>query len=422
MPRLRQLGQLAETLLGSHLKRRQLSYENDLLTERQNQSQQHQMANNLLQKVFADPKIASRLVQGGQTMIGGQDITPFAQTPDDAAEPLMEDIGKSTTPNMVKTDADILNLYGAQPGANHSGNNPQIAQLMQQAKAKRDQQMALLAPKEITGITAEDGSTTTRLVPGAEALKGGDYKTGLSASQQGVNEGVKAGAAAPGLASAQNVITNTTAGPNARAAGLKAGAVSNAEFPNQQALAQTRADLALQNATALDDYKRAHPKATAAELDQKAGADHALQMISDVRTMADEMDKRGLMGPLRGRGAQIASGQVKASDLFSKPEDAELAAQFFSEAGFLNKLAARVHGGTRAAGSPGMSAAFDKLFSGVGDRNIVEGQLKSVEQVMRIYAENPNAPALLQIPGMEAGAAQGAFGKLQELRKGTVKP
>lgn len=192
--------------------------------------------------------------------------------------------------------------------------------------------------------------------------------------------------------------------------GLKAGASEAAQFPYQQKLAQTRADLSLSNQTQMDDYRRSHPKATSASLDQKAGADHALSMIGDVRALADEMDKRGLLGAIAGRGAELAAGSIKSEQVFKRPEDAQLAAQFFSEMGLLQKLTARVHGGVRAAASPLMAQQFDKILSGIGDRSILEGQLSAVEQVMKTYAENPDAPALLNIPGFQPNAPQNQSG------------
>lgn len=190
-------------------------------------------------------------------------------------------------------------------------------------------------------------------------------------------------------------------------AGLKAGATAKAEFPFQQSLAKTRADLALSNATAIDEFKRLHPKATAQQLERVAGAHHALEMSAQTRAQLAEMEKRGMTGALKGRAADMMAGKIKSEALFKNPEDAQLASEFFSGMGFLAKKAAQVHGGLRAGSSPEMARQFEKLINGFGDRSMTEGQLNTVDRIMRIYAENPDAPDNLAIPGLEPASFQG---------------
>lgn len=182
-------------------------------------------------------------------------------------------------------------------------------------------------------------------------------------------------------------------------AGQSAGAEAAATFPWSQKLAQTRADVSLMNQKEMDDYRNSHPKATADMLTQRNGAVHALSLIDEVKQLESEMDRRGMMGPLAGNAAKFASGKIKTEDLFHNPDDAQLAAEYFSEMGLLQKLAARVHGGARAAASPAMDAIFSKIVSGVGDKSIVNGQLDAVANVMNIYKDNPGAPTNINIPG-----------------------
>lgn len=193
----------------------------------------------------------------------------------------------------------------------------------------------------------------------------------------------------------------------AKGKGMNAGAEAGATFPWQEQLAQVRADRTLANETTLDDYKRAHPKATAGQLDQKAGAGHALTMIDQVRQLENAMDQQGMLGALKGRAADFMSGKLKSEQVFKNPEQAQLASEFFSEMGLLQKLAARVHGGVRAAASPMMAQQFEKIISGIGDRHIVDGQLNAVERVMKVYQDNPDAPELIDIPGLNMNPTVG---------------
>lgn len=442
MAHRRGFGEFADIMLRSHLQRRNQQQDQEaqdqerqmLLQDQQRfaQDQQQRQQENaaheaVLQRALIDPRVMQKLALSGQKL-PGIDPRMLQQTPDEATGNVAGEIAKANSLAEVKTPSDVLGLTKAQPGFKNqlpdqgmesstgfdlkgapvqrdpnlepvrAGQTP-IEELMKQVAAKKQAQLDALPRREIQGAIQPDGSKSTLV---QDPMQMGATKTEFSPQEQ----------------TGQAVDKQTALMPGAvKQAGQEAGARAAADFPWQSKLAQVRADNSLANATALDDYKRTHPKATSAQLDQRAGADHAIEMIGEVRQLEAEMNKRGLMGPLRGRGAQFAAGQIKAEDLFSNPDDAKLAAEFFSEIGFLSKLAARVHGGTRAASSPGMAAAFDKLVSGIGDESIVTGQLNSVERIMKIYQDNPGAPPLVDIPGMSAPGTPTVLDKLNQLRQ-----
>lgn len=273
-----------------------------------------------------------------------------------------------------------------------------IEELLAAGKRTTDQKAAeAQATARGTGLGGEEADAAN--APAILERKKLDATTmgPINATNAGLTEGAQL--------DAQNDPARQSA--HARGVGLDSSMRAAGAFPWEQKLAQTRADLSLANQTALQEYLRKNPKATPAAQERLAGANHALEMSGQVRTMLDEMDKRGMLGPLKGRATQLASGTIKSEDLFPNPDDARLAATFFSEMGYLSKKAAQVHGGVRAAGSPQMAAQFEKILNGFGDKSLTAGQLDAVDNIMRIYSGNPDAPDMLAIPGLPNPKDQG---------------
>lgn len=182
----RRLGALADMLLRSHLVNEQAQNEDKLIRGRQAALSQQNYVQSILGRILADPAMAARLKGMGMTNVAGLPIDAAIPTADEATAGLSGQIAKANTPQEVPTDADILGGYAATVGANRGPDNPQIARLIQQANARRNQQMSLLPPQSIAGVyDPTTGATSTKLIPGAEALRGGTFQTGPTPEQAG---------------------------------------------------------------------------------------------------------------------------------------------------------------------------------------------------------------------------------------------
>jgi hypothetical protein len=280
--------------------------------------------------------------------------------------------------------------------------NDYLRQLLDQAKSRQ----AMLGseankPTGVMDTINPDGSKQS--VPfNPRTMPAAGLPTGLNAGQLGVNKGIEAQSAAPGQGAAASQIEDLTRDAKVKTAGAEAGARAGAELPYQLRLAQVHADLSLLNQKAIDEYKRAHPHATASELNRQSAAQTALTTIAENREMLEELDKQGLIGPLAGRAADIESGKIKAEDLFADKNQAKLAADYFASMRLLKSLAAVAHGGARGGGSVGMDHIFGQIISGIGDKSIVSGQLDALQRIMEKYANDPNSTPMgpEDIPGM----------------------
>lgn len=188
-------------------------------------------------------------------------------------------------------------------------------------------------------------------------------------------------------------------------AGQKAGTEAAAKFPWEAKLAQTRADTTLLNAKALDDYRKAHPAATADQLNRAHKAMTANSMIdTEIHPLLDEMQKRDMLGMISSRFDELMTNKIKTSELFKTPEDAQLAARFMDDAKLLSSLVANVHAGQRGAAGAESMKYFKQIFNGIGDINIQKGQLGSIHKLMDLYANDPNAPDNFPIDGFNFSA------------------
>lgn len=335
------------------------------------------------------------------------------QDPRDITGPIAEGIAKTDSMNKALTPEDVVGQYRSAGGNMNGVTNwqgtpnpsqgkgtlssrnigteaaPDIQQLLAQRKAHND---ALLAeasvPTEKVTIKNPDGSTTDKFVSKRDAAT---YQTGLSAPQEGANKGIEATAAAPGIGAGQAAIERITRPGATARAGAMAGAEAKARLPFELQLAEKRANIALLDKQAFDEWKIAHPHATAQELTRRSSATTALATSSEIRSMIDEMEKRNMLGPLQGRLTDLEASRIKTEDVFKTPEDARLAAQFLSKTKLLTSLLANTHAGQRGAAGKDSMNRFEQIFNGIGDKANTLGQLDAMDELMRHYQEKPGS-------------------------------
>lgn len=391
--------------------------------DRQNNASSDATLKMLLEKALGSPADARRLATAGLLPDSMKGLNPDAQT---LNSPLASKIDAADTLSKLPTEEGIKNEFQGpkqNPPALFGGFGPTMTALptgggdvdaLKQLIAQRATKKAALeaqAPRTkvssynpVTGANEEQYYTT-------QNMPTGPVQTGPTPGQAGSNEATKKIAAlTPGVIAAES-----------NEAGSKKAAEEKAALPFQIKLAQTRANTALLNQESLDTYKREHPHATAQELNRVSNAKAALGAIADDRAMLDEMDKRGMLGPLAGRGYDIASGKIKSENLFKNPDDARLAADFFSNMRLTTSLAAVTHGGARGGGSPQMAAIFDRILNGVGDKSLTSGQLDAMERFMQRYATTPGSQlpdtVFDQIPGMNPNDPANLLQQLRDRKK-----
>lgn len=137
--------------------------------------------------------------------------------------------------------------------------------------------------------------------------------------------------------------------------------------------------------------------------------------VGRVDQLAQELDKRGLFGPVasRMRDALAKVGTIDATDFdkssdrlqaFSSAFNAEvdadpklssdaLVGQFASEVGLLASGAGRVHGGARGGGSIQMIDYMKNMLSTSGSYQMFHGRLSGLDSYIRDYAKGPGSHA-----------------------------
>lgn len=153
------------------------------------------------------------------------------------------------------------------------------------------------------------------------------------------------------------------------------------------------------------------PRSQAAET-LKGGGNVPLATTSSTRTMeegakmlrphitrleqtADELDKKGLFGPVMSRVRDTLT-KVGSLEEFQQAvaNDPQLSTdrtvgQFATSLGLLATGAGRVHGGARGGGSPQMLEHFKSLLSDASSLNMFKGRLDSLDEYMSGYAAGP---------------------------------
>lgn len=428
MARRRALARFADTYLHHHLATKQMEEQERLIGERQMEiakfNHQANTEDKLSTAALGDPtgRIIERLIKGGRSTLGGMDLKPLAPTRERAAGTVSTDIDSANNLGELPTLGGIARGYAATPGASNAApggiNTPGADGLaptpaptaIEDLMAQRQQKMAdLKAGAPPVNKTFMDQGVESSVSVNPWEDQGTVRPTERTGIEEGQRQGAIDQAAAPGAAIK---------------AGAEAGARSQAEFPWQLKLAKTRADYALLNQKGMEDYKASHPKASQQEVNRASTATTAVGYSQEVRLMLDEMEKRGMLGPLSGRAYDIFQGKVKAEALFQNPDDAKLAANFFSSMKLLSSLAAVAHGGSRGGGSIQMVKQFESILNGIGDKSIITGQLDSLERLMEHYRTNPAEPYVIENPSLQGGpptAPQDPLSRAREKAQRMIK-
>lgn len=373
------------------------------------------------------PELADSFEAFGQK--NGMNLSPFHVSDQDRLSPLIHSINAAPdelhTPSVADLTAGVKNTERPglntpvmsstlAPGAPSPAPPAGIASPLDQGE-----NIEIPRPKAITDLIAArqahlDAIQQQREITNqelqakakAEATGKGLGETAPDVVQGDVNKQTAmipgAVAQAGRISGAQFDATHTPARmqAEARGRGMTAGAEARSRFPFEASLAKTKADQSLLDKKAFEDYKLTHPQATATERDRANKATVANGMIeSQIMPMLEEMDKRGMLGPMAGRLDELFTNKAKTSELFKNPQDAQLAARFMDDSKLLSSLVANVHGGQRAVSGDQSRNYFQGIFNGIGDAPILRGQLGSIHDLMNRYAQHPESPDFLPIPG-----------------------
>jgi hypothetical protein len=120
--------------------------------------------------------------------------------------------------------------------------------------------------------------------------------------------------------------------------------------------------------------------------------------LDSVETMAREIEKIGLMGPIGGRWSDFMAGKIGTADLGNLSKDQQqMLSKFRTNVGLLKSGMAMVHGGARGGGSPEMAKRMDLLInSNKMDLPLFLGATDSFREWLDGYAQTadgPTAPA-----------------------------
>jgi hypothetical protein len=105
--------------------------------------------------------------------------------------------------------------------------------------------------------------------------------------------------------------------------------------------------------------------------------------FQDVHDLLDEADRRGLLGPLKGRTyLEFMSGKVGSTN---NPENDELLGELRTQMGMVRSGVAQLHG--RAGANQGIAQSIEKkMDEGYMDPNMIRGGLKGLEKWVNTYA------------------------------------
>jgi hypothetical protein len=113
-----------------------------------------------------------------------------------------------------------------------------------------------------------------------------------------------------------------------------------------------------------------------------------LPHISTIEQEAQQLNAKGLMGPVGSRWREFVSGTLKANAIATNPADAQLIGKFQADLGLLRSAVARAHGGARGGGSPTMIEHMKTIIQGGGDFPTFQGSLGAVKEWMQTYADD----------------------------------
>lgn len=134
---------------------------------------------------------------------------------------------------------------------------------------------------------------------------------------------------------------------------------------------------------------------TASTRTMEEGAKMLRPHIAKLETLAQDLDAKGLFGPVmsRVRQAMAKAGTIDEFNaiISSDPtiQSDRAVGRFATSLGLLASGAGRVHGGARGGGSPAMYANFKALLSDASSLNMFLGRLDAVDEYMSGYAAGP---------------------------------
>lgn len=158
------------------------------------------------------------------------------------------------------------------------------------------------------------------------------------------------------------------------------------------------------------------------------GAQMIAPHVPELARLAEEMDKRGLFGPVMGRITALATkfgttgspeevqqnAQLLADAIANDPtiNSDRLAGQFATTLGLMTSGMGRVHGGARGGGSIQMINYLKSLLSGTSSLPLFLGRLDAMNSYLKTYAAGPGGAAA-QTDG--SGGSDAAI--LEEIRR-----
>lgn len=112
----------------------------------------------------------------------------------------------------------------------------------------------------------------------------------------------------------------------------------------------------------------------------------------EIITLAEKLDKAGLMGPLGGRWRDLTAQKLGGEDLFNIAHgDKQLIAdigKFQVLVGMYKTAVARAHGGARGGGSPMMLTHINDMFNATtADLSLFKGEMQGFHSFMDDYAQ-----------------------------------
>lgn len=444
MAKLRRVGRLADYLLKTYDASEAAKQQSQLIQQRQQEAAAQAFAD----KVMSNPAIARSFTKAGVTQLGGMPLEPFAPSDTEVTGGLIGAMGKANTPGAVPGDEEIAAMLQANDvplasygGSAHTGTGlperstfrpSQNGELPSTVPNMRSQNLDT-ATQAATGIRArlqpeydvehsidqtyrdESGQQFSGRTTIANALKQGAKPTERTAAQQGAYQGeTKLGELnTPGLQAAEDKHNRLQALEQSlgQAQGAHLYTVPKIMYDSDtgQAHAYRSGPGGFEEVELPPGITDVKPmKLSAQQVNRRETAGQAIAYIGGIRQQLDEMDQRGLLGPIAGRVSDLFARKLKLEDVFtslsdpsntgiSDPQEARLAANFFSSMRLLTSLAAVVHGGARGGGSPNLVKQMEQIVNGIGDKNLTVGQLDAMERLMRLYADQPDAPDLLDL-------------------------
>lgn len=125
-------------------------------------------------------------------------------------------------------------------------------------------------------------------------------------------------------------------------------------------------------------------------LNQQHAAQIGLSQYPKMREIIDTLDKHGMIGPIAGRAADIATS-TGLDKVFLSPEASRAFNDFKAQASLMKSNMAMVHGGSRGGGSPAIAKRFDDLVNTAQTPAALKGAIDAFERWQTQYANAKNS-------------------------------